>query len=391
MAKPIGMMSAALVAAAASGFLPQLVPVQTPPAPSLQTGKAGSPVRIVAAGDTQAIKLRWRRKVAGAWLQLRNEGADPQQVTFEVVAQDRLGRQVAAARLAQPSKAIPLGPHASAIRFVGIEFLAAGSRVIPPNLPAAVFLKITSVPPSPGTPAVDHKEMSIPAAPIPGAAGIVFVSSLAAAVLVALITIVRLRLEKVNLLGPMGSPSWNLQQSWGTNVAIGGALLSTVLALSGFPEHPDLMTRVSFLQLQSLFAALVALAPPIYGLLHSDVQVAPNNVAAIESRGYIVMFLISGAIVLWGAIGQTATLFLLLQELEQGDAIDILVGSILQGLAAIFCLLLLVYGVRALYRTVIVHGAEPTKPSGRLFKTGMLLSADEAQGLPTPLPEWPLV
>jgi hypothetical protein len=220
------------------------------------------------------------------------------------------------------------------------------------------------------------KEVNIPERPVPGRAGGVFVGSLISSVVILLIVAFSLLNKKIGLLWPMGGSNWSFQQSWGTNVTIASGLLGTLLTTFIFPEHARFMPRGSYTLLQSLFSALTILAPLLYGLIRRR---------SIESQGYVVMFLIAGGIILWGALGQAATLFLLIQELIAGNTIDILIGRILQWLAGILTLLLIFYGLRALYETAKGLSVNPATgaPAGTAKELAPTPSA--------PLPEWPLL
>jgi hypothetical protein len=180
-------------------------------------------------------------------------------------------------------------------------------------------------------------------------------------------------------------------------VTIASALVGTLLGLSIFPEHPELMTRDSYTLLISLFAGLLLLAPLLYGLLQRDVQVTTNGAAAIDSQGYVLMFLAAGGIVLWCAIGQAATLFLLAREFVLSNTIDLVVGTILEALALILIALLLVYGVIALYRSATRPGVVVTpqpgapRPPAPTVRAGAVLAQDLAKNVTEPPEDWPLL
>jgi hypothetical protein len=441
MARPISMMSAALVTAAAAGLLPQLIPAQnaaapvsgsssasvsssggSTPAPAAPAGVGASgngagqggcsPVRIVRPGAGQAIRLDWggKRAQVRAPLVLRNDSDCLQTVTFEITAQDRLGRCLGV-KVLTPNPA-NLGKRLDSV--VTIRAQVNGS-LDDLRLPAVGFLKVTSsampAPPKPaaakpgdGKPA-DVKpadlppgfyDISIPEPPFPGLMGIVFVSCLAvAAIAVLAVTFVLLRrpaATRINLLSPMGGATWDFQKSWGSNATIAAALLSSILGLFVFPEHPQMMTASSYRWLVGLFAALVVLAPLIYGLFQRDAQVtAANNTAGFASHGYLIMYLLAGGIVFWCALGQAVVLFLLILEFIQGNTVDPLVGYTLEVLAGVLCLLLIIYGVRTLYQV----GGRPAaaKPPAPAVGAGAALNAQQiaAQIAAPPPPDWPLL
>ncbi|HVT56887.1 MAG TPA: hypothetical protein VHR45_00680 [Thermoanaerobaculia bacterium] len=428
MAQPISMMSVALVTAAAAGLLPQLIPVPNVAAPAslatsaaastaggavagAQTGSGGSvstpAAKIVHPAKAPAVRLEWNEKhekqVRG-WILLRNDTKNASRVYLSMTAQDRLGRKLDVADI-ELSKACVEGlPALSDKLCLLVAELSWNCQ--PPALPATGFLKVSATQlPCKSKPAVCaaarvlsyQEEVTIPERPL-RFVGLVVASCLVAALIVVVVTIVRLRrrANPVGLLASMGSSKWD-RNSWGTNVTIAGALLGTLLGLSIFPEHPQLMTRDSYTLLNSLFAGLVILAPLLYGLLQRDAQVTTNGVAGIDTQGYVIMFLAAGGIVLWCAIGQAATLFLLARELVLSNAIDFFVGAILEALALILIALLVVYGVIALYRAatrpgvVVTPQAQAARPPAPIVRAGATQAENLAQNITAPPEEWPLL
>jgi hypothetical protein len=155
------------------------------------------------------------------------------------------------------------------------------------------------------------------------------------------------------------------------------------------------MSRESYTMLQAIFAAIIALAPPVYALFRRDVVAVCNGVVSTDSQGYVIMFLISGGLVLWGAIGQVATLGMLLLELIGSRNLPEGVGDALLALAALLGVFLIIYGLRSLYKTAkdfsVPSGvaAHPQLPFP--VAEGTLLSAAEAATLAPPLRAWPVL
>jgi hypothetical protein len=410
MARPISMMSAALVTAAAASLLPQLTPLQDPAALVHFTNGGGqggsSPVRIVRPGAGKAIRFDWDgERELSAPIVVRNDRGCQQTVTFEIVAQDRLGHSM---DVKVPPNPVALGPRGESVLTIRAEYIGSLDQL---RLPAVGFLKVTSsavptpdkpqAPPTGDCKPADQppgfQEITIPERPVPGVAGMVFVCCLAVAAITVFGVAMVLLLRKPPatrkcLLSPMGGATWDFQKSWGSNATIAAALLSTIFVLFAFPEHPRMMAFPSYKWLVGLFAALVALAPLIYGLFQRDAQVtAGNNTAGIASHGYLVMYLLAGGIVFWCALGQAVVLFLLIMELILGHTVDPLVGYTLAVLAGVLCLLLLVYGVRTLYQ--VGGRPAPATPPAPTVPPGAALTAAQinAQVAAPPLPDWPLL
>ena len=193
----------------------------------------------------------------------------------------------------------------------------------------------------------------------------------------------------------MGGPTWSFQQSWGSNVTIGAGVLGAILTVAAFPAHPHLMQKNTYNTLQGLFAAIIALAPLVYGLLRRDVKVTGANSPVVEAQGYVIMFLFAGGLVLWGAFGQLATMAALIDEFIAGSALPTLIGVALEYLTAALFVLLLVYGLKSMYGT-----------ASQLGQTGPSASQQQEAGVvgpPGDLPapqiapaagqrsEWPLL
>lgn len=114
--------------------------------------------------------------------------------------------------------------------------------------------------------------------------------------------------------GPSGAtvPGWT-PRSWSSNLAIGGALFSSILALAALPERTCLVTRAGYSVLDVTYSAFIALAPAVYGLLKADS--APTPKSAVR------LFALAAAITAWGTLGQLLTTAALFLELERAGVI----------------------------------------------------------------------
>lgn len=206
-------------------------------------------------------------------------------------------------------------------------------------------------------------------------------------VLIALAVLLKL---KVGLENRMGGGTWNFSQSWGSNVTLGGALLTTFLSLSLFPDQPHLMDKAGYSLLNTIFSSLVALAPLVYGLIVKKVQADSGGISTIDSQGYVVMFLLAGGVVLWAAFGQILTLNTLIQDFVLSSELDGEMGKILIGVAWLLIGLVLIYGVSSLIMTASSHGTPAEQAAGKQetipMPLGTLLPHDHE--LRPPLAEW---
>ncbi len=452
MARPLTLMSAAVLTAVASGILPYVLPVNdgrtppTPPAisgaplPSSLTPSGGppppsniAPTTSPAAGgstlvlspsavtvinqsqskvvnlDNTPIVFERKEKTFVSNLLLRNSSGWQQQVRIDpAVLRDRNGTPLTAKIESLKSEGSQIEPFAVVNQRLDITVMPASGG--PLLLPASGWLRLLATPKNPNAvPAVakDSKSNQEPADPgylylsivinEPKLEGLsvvkgVFFASLSIAGLIVVITAIILLIKKISLFRPMGGASWSFEQSWGANVTIGAAILTTFLTTLAFPVHPHVMEKTSYSLLQIMFTALIALAPLVYGLIRKSVAVNSNGVVAVDTRGYVVMFLLAGGLVLWGAFGQVFTLGVLIEEFILSGNLARSLGRATQGLAIILALLLIVYGLQSLYRTAKDLSKDPDehqpKPS---FRSGTSLTESEQTRLKRPMPEWPLL
>ena len=107
------------------------------------------------------------------------------------------------------------------------------------------------------------------------------------------------------------------------------------------------------------------------------------------------MFLLAGGLVLWGALGQVATLAVLVAEFIRSNVVARTIGVILEAFSALLALLLIVYGLLSLYETADELSAEAanaqgTQPETR-FPNGMPLPAPYDTTLKPPMPNWAML
>jgi hypothetical protein len=96
------------------------------------------------------------------------------------------------------------------------------------------------------------------------------------------------------------------------------------------------------------------------------------------------MFLVSGVLVLWGALGQVATMAALICEFQHSGAVPQLVAIALGILALLLFVLLVVYGVRAL----CITANELAPAAAAAAPLAAPLAAPPAPGMKG---EWPLL
>ena len=320
---------------------------------------------------------------------MRNETDQKQTLTLELILQDREGNDLKAS-LTQPTGSIVLNQSEVKVLMIQIQL---PQTVL---LPASGLLRIRSDGQDPSGKNItkySDQAITIPRLAEPEVVRLFFLPLVVAGAIV-VITAVRLVAAKVSLIKRMGSATWNFGQSWGANVAIAGGLLGIFLTTLAFPEQTSL-DRSSYTMLQALFAGIIALAPPVYSLIRTDVQAkTPSGLAITDSQGCVIMFLLASGLVLWGAIGQVVMLAKLVQEYVAAGTLNNAIGTALCVLAACLAILLVVYGLRSMYQTAKELSATPSAPPAGTpvarFPNGMPIPAPDQPNVNPPLPEWSL-
>jgi hypothetical protein len=149
-----------------------------------------------------------------------------------------------------------------------------------------------------------------------------------------------------------GVPEWT-PQSWSTNLAIGGALLTMVLGIAALPAQTHYAARAAYATLSTFFATLVALAPAVYGLL---------KVGAPSPPGALRLFALAAAVTVWATIGQLGITGLLFLELGMARVISWTSARAAAFLFATVALLVFVYALRAVHAYRTGGGPAPAGP-----------------------------
>ena len=399
--KPATLVAAMLVAGTAAGIAPQFPRfMKSNLAPSITSQqKADNQIKIGWPTSTPPIFFQGSRGKYTVYLPLQNSNSETQCVSIEAKVRQANGKEQPAA--VEP-KDFPIAESTSISKLItltlpdstggpGSGYLRIYTKPQPKPDTSSTADALTKVPSTTNSckSAIDggqpfNQELRIPEEPWMGK---VFWTSLIMALLVVAITMINLVRKGISLFHLMGAPNWSFEKSWGANVTLGGALLMTLLGLTIFPDHPQLMAKISYTVLQILFGALVSLAPLVYNLIHRDVQVNNNGITQVNSQGYVLLFLIAGGIVLWAAMGQVVTFGVLVEEFVRGSTLDAATGYALKSLAVLLFALLLVYGLRSLYRTPKNVSASPAVAGGVM--PGPRPAA--AAGLPAPMAEWSIL
>lgn len=273
--------------------------------------------------------------------------------------------------------------------------LVSGNGVIPSNgfdnitleidtgkseVPLSGYLQMTAkTNSSDKKPAYQYKVLKVPPALPSDLATCLFTASLFASFAVVLIALVWLALKGIKLSQRMGPPTWNFSDSWGTNITVGGALLTTLLGFSALPEQTHYLNKIAYLCLSLIFAALITVAPSIYALVRTPVNVPGSTTP--QYQGYVLPFAVACGLTLWGALGQLGTVGLLFGELWAAREISQQMLLSLVTIIGLVGLLLLGYGLRTIVQIATkqqtaaaakVEGAVPLAPGPSLPQWSVL-------------------
>jgi hypothetical protein len=169
------------------------------------------------------------------------------------------------------------------------------------------------------------------------------------------------------LLKRMGATEFSSKESWATTVAGAGGLVSAIGAGTGFiPAETTNLTKGEFTGLGLLFLAIPVVAALAYATLTTQEK---KSKVGLQDQGFVVTFLIAGALTIGAVVGQVLTLAFLVKEATAKDvaaSID-LAYLVVFGSAIVMSVL---YGAVQMRRKVAVAflATQPSKTSTRTFE-----------------------
>ncbi len=326
---------------------------------------AGPKVLNVDFSDAQPIVVD-RETTAGHTFVVfvRNDEPQSVKVEFSAALQNSDGETVPVELKVKGGQ--PLAPYSVTPLMVTIS---SSKRLVPP-LAGYVVLGATAAGPD-----AAHRYRAIkiaPGLPSPAADYVLFLSTVAA-LLVVLISFVLFFLHKVPLRSEMGVPSWSFGDSWGSNTAVGGALLTQLLGLL-LPEQTRYLNKTAYSGLSLIFGTFITIAPALYSLCRRPVPV-PGPPASLTYRGYVWAFVVASGFTLWGAFGQFGTIAVLLGELCQSRQISPALLIAFECVVGVLAVALFLYGIRTMNAV-----AQARKPVAAL-----------GGAVPPPAPRWSLL
>jgi hypothetical protein len=259
--------------------------------------------------------------------------------------------------------------------------------------PLAGYMQLTATTSPERKPSIKYRAVKLPTAlPSPWATTL-FWLSLAGSIVVALSAFALLSKAGIPINQRMGSPTWNFADSWGTNIAVAGTVLTPLISFSALPDQTHFLAMSSYMSVSMTFGLVIALAPSLYCLVRVPVQPPanpPGPPPAILYEGYVGFFLLASALAAWGAIGQVVTIGFLLGELSQNQVISPSILICLLVILALVAVFLLVYEFRTIVQIVKSQKDSQTASHMASARLAELTPEEAATVVRTPqaLPSW---
>lgn len=214
------------------------------------------------------------------------------------------------------------------------------------RLPLTGYLQLIATTSTSSKPTRRYRMLKVPSPSPSGVATGLYWTSFIAASGIVVLALGSLHRGDIRFSQRMGPSTWNFSDSWGTNITVGGALLTTLLGFGALPDPTHYCSRVAYFCLSLLFAGLITLGPSIYALFRTPVY-APGSLI-LQYQGYVWSFTIASGIVVWGTLGQLETIALVFAELEHSKVLSATVTTTFAVVVGLVWILLLFYG----YQTI---------------------------------------
>jgi hypothetical protein len=187
----------------------------------------------------------------------------------------------------------------------------------------------------------------------------------------------------------MGQGQWDFSQSFATNIALLGSVLTLILNSSlTFVLGGGILPNHAYAGLGIFFGILVVVAPLLYNGTAKRVNVASpgERDTAAEYHGTVLGFLLAALVTQWGLLGSVVTVFLTLLELEHAGSLSLtpLILLAVTLLGAMYCF--------ARYSWVKIGGtlADQFDPAAA-GPAGPAAARETPGGVAAPRPPWTLL
>jgi hypothetical protein len=320
-----------------------------PPPPGATTPAPGPPVEFVPSSAIEVASY----DQGDAWLTVfvRNDAKEWVTAGFDATLQDVRGRRLEDVTVTGGGK---IRPHRVNALKVKISLVSKLDSSWDQRLPARGFLMLTATGGGADGESVRMRDITLLQVQPALYERVVTLIGLVPS---ALLVIVGLLLKTdPGVVIAVAAPVWT-PRSWNSNLAVGGALLSALLAITALPAQTHYMARSSYTVLTAVFAALVLLAPVVYGLLKAD-----GNVSASSA---MKMFAFCAAVTLWATLGQLGLTAILFYELMAARLISSTTGRTSAAIVAVVGLLAAIYAFRAVWSYTKPAAAGVPPPDAR--------------------------
>jgi hypothetical protein len=161
-----------------------------------------------------------------------------------------------------------------------------------------------------------------------------------------------------HLVGPVG---WDFSTSWGSNLTIFGAILTTIVASKILPASTVIASPDGYISLALLFATVVTVAPFVYNALRNGEPGTAGGGPTFRGRGWAL--LVACGLTIWAATGQIGTAGLVVYEAQHAHRIAL--GAVIPIFVLLGASLFLIalYSVRTI-RLVIASKSADTAFAG---------------------------
>lgn len=157
----------------------------------------------------------------------------------------------------------------------------------------------------------------------------------------------------------VGTPTWDLNNSWSTNAAIAGSIVTSLLVFSFLPAETQILPRAGYAVLSLLIAGSLAVAPMVYAMSRKEVQ----HRGEVVQGGSVAGLFGTGFITLAAAFAQIGILWLLLCELARNAILTETTVKIIGWGLLVMASALTIYGVRTLRLSAIAGKPSIVPPS----------------------------
>lgn len=163
----------------------------------------------------------------------------------------------------------------------------------------------------------------------------------------------------------MGPANWDFTTSWASTLTAVGALLGSILAAGVLPDETQRLSNAAFAGLNLFFGLLIPVAPLVYNATRGPKDTDAATGKQPQYQGYVWSFLLASAITLWAVLGELATIFLLLAEMQAEGSMSAPAILMFQSLLLIAVVFLIVYVWRTIYWTVRIQTSEKDRNAAK--------------------------